>query len=532
MFSALLLIFSQGTISHRLNADDRDAEVSDSSINREVEGSLPYDPFDMVDPKTGKPVSADATIELPTGKNVSAGEYYSKLNEYQRFLNSKGKTLKTAKSPGIIMTTILNVEKLAEQSKKQESKNIDFDEAIMERINDPEILWDELSKGVKEGTKDQVKQLYLDLINSGASIPRIAPESPRARIVLDKKDELHSVLAKEWTLYHDDAAEGEKSRFGANAKATLKIGANLRRINGLADVEANVTVMTRNISLLKGTIKGERNLTAESEADANLSFLGKSVYSKQWKDKTILINTEKADSTKSMTLKEGTKFRFSVGPVPVSGEVGVIGRVGYDWTFGLEDSEGAAAAIGYIDTSGYLEIGPDIEIVSFGSSCELIVLNDTVSLEGRMGLKLDDNGSPVLTATAKATNTLTVLAGEVYAFVRAYVPTLSIPPFAEKEWSWQIFKWDGLKLGDLTSPKTLFSLTKVVDKNGYSLKGAPEKEDYQDVDIEKETDLAFTEILKDLESEGTKIADLTNESTGTFAAVRTDISNWLQTIRP
>jgi hypothetical protein len=53
---------------------------------------IQFTPFDMIDPHTGKPVSPDDIIEI-NGVKITAGEYYRRLNEMERWLNAHGYSL-------------------------------------------------------------------------------------------------------------------------------------------------------------------------------------------------------------------------------------------------------------------------------------------------------------------------------------------------------------------------------------------------------------------------------------------------------
>lgn len=52
-----------------------------------------FTPFEMLDPNTGKPISADTIIEV-NGVKMRAGDYYRQLNEMERWLNERGYSLR------------------------------------------------------------------------------------------------------------------------------------------------------------------------------------------------------------------------------------------------------------------------------------------------------------------------------------------------------------------------------------------------------------------------------------------------------
>jgi len=54
-----------------------------------------FKPFAMMDPKTNKPIAPTALIHLPNGKSPTAQEYYSDLNNYEKWLSEHGQSLHT-----------------------------------------------------------------------------------------------------------------------------------------------------------------------------------------------------------------------------------------------------------------------------------------------------------------------------------------------------------------------------------------------------------------------------------------------------
>ncbi len=55
---------------------------------------IPFVPFAMIDPSTGRAVLPGSNIRLANGKIVNAGSYYAALNQYEKILNASGYTLR------------------------------------------------------------------------------------------------------------------------------------------------------------------------------------------------------------------------------------------------------------------------------------------------------------------------------------------------------------------------------------------------------------------------------------------------------
>lgn len=70
--------------------------VADLKLTWELVPRTPikFVPFEMVDPRTGKPVRPDTMIEV-NGVRMRAGDYYRRLNAMERWLNAHGYSLRT-----------------------------------------------------------------------------------------------------------------------------------------------------------------------------------------------------------------------------------------------------------------------------------------------------------------------------------------------------------------------------------------------------------------------------------------------------
>ena len=57
---------------------------------------IAHQPFPVVDPKTNKPVSPTQMLTGPKGEQVSAGEYWANVNKFEKYLNDRGLSHRTA----------------------------------------------------------------------------------------------------------------------------------------------------------------------------------------------------------------------------------------------------------------------------------------------------------------------------------------------------------------------------------------------------------------------------------------------------
>ena len=90
-----------------------------------------------------------------------------------------------------------------------------------------------------------------------------------------------------------------------------------------------------------------------------------------------------------------------------------------------------------------------------------------------------------------------------------------------------IFSWPGIVLGGGSEPKVIFSLKKRADKTGYTLEGAPDPDDFRDMQAERQLDSSFKLALETLKADGDVIADNTNEAAGYLSVSRDELSRWI-----
>src|SRR5438552_5118192 len=85
-----------------------------------------FKPLEMVDPATGKSVSPDYPIKLPSGKQITAGEYYAKVNEIERHLNEQGYSLRD-KNTVFVQEVAIDEGLLSKQKKTAEAAHTKTD---------------------------------------------------------------------------------------------------------------------------------------------------------------------------------------------------------------------------------------------------------------------------------------------------------------------------------------------------------------------------------------------------------------------
>jgi hypothetical protein len=506
-------------------SDDTETSIS-ASINHVVPGSdgpILFKPFKMVDPNTGDPVEPNGQIELPGGKKIKAQDYYRMLNGYEKELNQQGYTLRGRKNIGTVVRINNSLEELEKQKESNLSDSKPFDDKVMSYVDDPEKIYDDLSKAGKEELKDTLTGLYRDLIKSGNELPRIHAETPSAAVVLQAEEGLLNNTHKEWNFQ-----EGHPKKLGARASASLDLQASLDHVDGAAKADAVVQIMGKELPLVKAEISGSRRLTEDSKGVVVLEFVGKEIYRKVLQDKALAMFSKKSDSPPPKTVRTFKKYRFSIGPVPMSAEIGAAGQIGYDWTIAVANKEAAIAGLAYADVSAYAQMGVDAEIVSAGAGGNLVIVRDTLKVDGRMGVVANPTTSkPEVVVEFKGSNEMTALKGDLYAYVRATVPTLGIPPYETKQWNREIFKWEGLDTG---GEKILFNFKRIVDRNGWRLSGSPTEDDYAGVEIDAQLEEELKQLMEIVKQEGALVETEGDQAIGEAVAVRKNLETWISNL--
>lgn len=76
---------------------------------------ITFEPFPMVDPTTGKPVTPETVLVFPDGTKVTAKEFYASLNALERYLNTLGYSLKKSRHVHVPSKRMYDPQDLARQ---------------------------------------------------------------------------------------------------------------------------------------------------------------------------------------------------------------------------------------------------------------------------------------------------------------------------------------------------------------------------------------------------------------------------------
>src|SRR5262249_11685811 len=134
-------------------------------------------------------------------------------------------------------------------------------------------------------------------------------------------------------------------------------------------------------------------------------------------DKTVTTNFTQTKKL-NQAFDYGTSFHFSIGPIPVSGKVGVRGSAGVDFTYGVRQAHATLNVTPHIEAKAYAQAGVDIGIASAGVGGQLTLLKDELVLGAEVGLDLDPQKGPYISEHLYLHNKLEMLSGQFYLFAK------------------------------------------------------------------------------------------------------------------
>ena len=134
---------------------------------------------------------------------------------------------------------------------------------------------------------------------------------------------------------------------------------------------------------------------------------------------------------------------FKIGPVPAVVSAGVRARLDARVTGVLAIANARANLTPELASGGYAQMAVDALIAKAGVDGAIELLNDTVRLEGAVGLGVDVTKQPVqvfFAGEAKGSNSLSALSGSIRLFAR----TMGDGKLFEREF----FRWEGIRKDD------------------------------------------------------------------------------------
>jgi hypothetical protein len=416
---------------------------------------IPYVPFDIINPDTGQPYH-EGDILTVNGTQMPYTQVYETVNNIERTFNEHGYSLRNA-TPEVIQelavceTMMLNQGVILTLAMSNPGGPLSLD-AVKDKV---QKAIDQAKNGVPnwgevfDKAKDENRDVYLPPVptyTAPTPTPHRTPLNP-----------LTKERAWSWEYGHKDSA-------WAQASANFSLNGNKTSAKAIAKGLVNGAVLGQwEGEVLSAEATAEVNDSHTVGLSINLRAAGRSVFSRSWNAGPIEEHGEKR-----FDVREEKSWRFAIGPIPCKGTVGFIGAAGLKYGFDVMPIQIYAFAVPFVSTKVFAQVGADIVIASAGVGGQLTLINDDVTLQGGVSVTFEDEPTITLEMTGK--NKIDALSGRLYAFAKVGVWPL------DKEWQFDLFKWDGYK-----KESEIFNYRRTLGPNGIKAEGLLTAEDVMEV---------------------------------------------------
>jgi hypothetical protein len=385
----------------------------------------PFKPFEMRDPKTGKPIPPGSEITLPNGKRMTAQQYFEQLNQLEKRLNEAGYSLRDPQEKTKIQESNLNKAALQQQANAIASR---------QKSNSGQPA----PTGIQEAQKDFAEQSKtaaqrLKLLQSVLATPT-------------------KVITKVHTEKPWNYSIGNPALLAAYFKAKLVLDGTKDATNVSAEADAGGSVFNYTKSLLRVAANINAPKTGPMNARLDAYVLGNSVYNL---NQNVNAKWSKSDSIYKTLDLHTPSLRLPIGPISISAKVGVQGSSGVAYFVGVDALSATAWLLPKVNSKVYAQVAIDIGIAGAGVRGNLTFLNYQLFLTGQCSLNVEPAGKLYFFQKFFGSEQLECLQGNLELFAYIYYPCLDWPPVCKKEYSWDLWSWNGFTRYD-----TLFNESK------------------------------------------------------------------------
>jgi hypothetical protein len=393
-------------------------EMDPALVQVNTRPAIPFHPFTMRDPRTGRIVDPDTLITLHNGKRMTAGDYYAEANSLERGFNALGYSLRSS-APVTLQESRVNVGALQSQASGIAAMHKPFDQQTMAAIpsfqqleaqhqllvNQDALRFQRLNQAI--ATKS--------LVRSGAPAAGSFPGS------FSQPNTWNYEIGDPDTLYA--FVNGRQDLTGNLSQATLS-----------ADAKAGGAIFGHNFDLLRATGSLSSPKSGALSANLKLNVIGfGDIYNF---NQSANASWTKSDSF-SKPVDVHTTLHMFIGPVPVGVTIGARGSANLQYWVGLRPGSVSANVQPSLQADVYGEAGVDIGIASAGFGGSVTLIRGGVVLTGTCSLDVDAKG-PYVDLDYGCFDIIQALSGRVYAYADVDVLLYS------KRWEHDFWSWDGV----------------------------------------------------------------------------------------
>lgn len=393
----------------------KDVAFQANSIQVNKRAAVAYKPFDVLDPKTRKPISADTMITLENGKSMKAGDYYAELNRLEKSLNALGYSLRTDKKVNLGQSKA-NATLFARQAQPL---------ARLRKVPAPMAMNQINSQMMTSVTKASAGKKSGSFQVAGIATPVTATTSPTEHRV-------------EKTFEH---ILGDPSIASVHVRGNVKLVGNKSGVNTSASAAGGGSLINNSVDLVRASTEVSSTRNGQGRAKMNISVLGQTLYNF---DQSGNLNTQ---ITKSSNFDVPFKTTIPVGPFSLSVTVGAKGAAGAQFRVvttvdGAAEHVSATANFGpYLNAKVYAQAGIGLLVVEAGVRGEIKLVDLSMNVGGGLQLNYGGGNFQVCELVISSYH-LEALSGSISLYAKVYVPFADDPEYTLNLFSWTGFRAD------------------------------------------------------------------------------------------
>jgi hypothetical protein len=431
------------------------ARIDPARVQRVARPPIPFQPFETVNPQTGKAVNMDSTITLPNGRRMTMGQFYAEANRIERQLNQIGYSIRRSatetRGPTVISRSAVDRALLANQQAALVGAQVGAYRPIS--LEESQRRLQVISQLRNARKSDAVR---LDSTINTLIEPSVQPQmasSGEAKVIAPLP------VVNEWGKtfpFGDRSIMAVEFGFGAKAigdtgGTSLSVGASADAV--LAGVPFDVVDLTGEAM---APVRGNGRIALGFTVLGNTLWqLREEVPSKKWEGQFNLPALDFSTPT----------FGFNIGVVEVGVKLGARGNAGLSYGVALTSggtTPGVAADVTpALDTRAYLVAVVDITIAEANAGGDLTLLKLELPISGHILLVQDLGASPPVWGVARefrVSDKVEALKGSLYADVKYYTPCWALPPWCLETERHEFWNWSGFQhTGDFVYFKDFYS---------------------------------------------------------------------------
>jgi hypothetical protein len=215
-------------------------------------------------------------------------------------------------------------------------------------------------------------------------------------------------------------------------------------LDGEAIASGSIFGVTKELLRLTGSMNAPRKGNMSGKVSLDVLSFG-TVYNLPLDGASV----SKSDSVTRMLEEEFFNFNVWIGPVPVQVKAGVQGSAGFTYHAGLNPASAVAEFTPLLHSKVYLQAGVDLYgIAGVGLRANMTLINYDLSMYGSVRLWAQTpvgQTKPMLGIQEKYKigHKLEMLNGNLEVYTYIHVPCWCLPPWERKEWTYNIWNWNG-----------------------------------------------------------------------------------------